>query len=224
LRNAIVFGGPERFALREKHVLRDQDMYDSTRQCRLKLKSEWENWVHEILNSEWDEKLWYGSQVAFMFNYIPGGFDRKCTVMEDEVERVYRTLVPHVERNPRSPSGAKRVPILIAFPDYSTQRGSGDWSDVTINDGLHYHGTILIHTESRLKVRLDTHFKDQCGHYIRSGDILRRIHVQPIDEATSKRATGYGLKALEWRIPDTDRLLILPKALSELSSKERRVG
>jgi hypothetical protein len=110
-----------------------------TRQRRLNLKSELANWVHQILNSEWDEKLWYGCFVTFMFNYISGGFDRKCTVMEDEVERVYRTLVPHVERNPRSPSGAKRVPILIAFPDYPTQRNSGDLRDVIINDHLDSH-------------------------------------------------------------------------------------
>jgi hypothetical protein len=194
------------------------------RQKRFELKSELANWVHQILNTEWDEKLWYGLQVAFMFNHISGGFDRKCRMMEDEIERVYRTLVPQVERNPRSPSGAKRLPILIAFPDYPTQGGSGDWADVTINDGLHYHAIILVHTESRLKVRLDMHIKDQYRHYVRSGDVLRRIYIKPIDEKTAKRVTGYGLKALEWRIPDTDRLLVLPKALSELSTKHRHIG
>jgi hypothetical protein len=48
--------------------------------------------------------------------------------------------------------------------------------------------------------------------------------VQPIDEVTAKRVTGYGLKALEWRIPDDNRLLVLPKALSELSTKDRHIG
>jgi hypothetical protein len=195
-----------------------------TRQHRLKLKSALENWVHQILNREWDGKLWYGCFVTFMFNYISGGFDRKCTVMEDEVNRIYSTLVPQVERYPNTPAGSKRVPILIAFPDYPTQRGSGDWADVTINDGLHYHGIILIHTESRLRVRLDTHIKDEYRHYVSSGDIVRRIDLRPIDEKTAKRVTGYGFKALEWRIPDTDRLLILPKALSELGARDRDVG
>jgi hypothetical protein len=214
----------------------DEDMYKLYQQCRLNLHSEWEtrqhrmqlkselaNWVHQVLNNVWDDKLWYGSQITFMFNYISGGFDRKCTVMEDEIDRIYSTLVPQVERYPRTSAGSKRVPILIAFPDYSTKRGFG-WEDVTINDGLHYHGNILIHTESRLKVRLDTHIKDHYRHYVRSGDVVRRIYVQPIDEKTARRVTGYGFKALEWRIPDTDRVLILPKALSELSSKGRRVG
>ena len=66
--------------------------------------------------------------------------------------------------------------------------------------------------------------KDHYRHYVRSGDIVRRIDVRPINEKTAKRVTGYGFKALEWRIPDTDRLLILPKALSELGAKDRDVG
>jgi hypothetical protein len=45
---------------------------------------------------------------------------------------------------------------------------------------------------------------------------LRRIHIQPIDEPTAKRAVGYGFKSLEFRIPDTDRIFIRPRALSEL--------
>jgi hypothetical protein len=208
--------------LYHKRRLNRQDEWE-TRQHRMQLKSALANWVHQILNNEWDGKLWCGSQISFMFNFISGGFDRKCTVMEDEIDRIYSTLVRHVERYPRTPSGAKRVPILIAFPDYSTKQGFG-WQDMTINDGLHYHGNILIHTESRLKVRLDTHIKDHYRHYVRSGDVVRRIYVQPIDEKTARRVTGYGLKALEWRIPDTDRLLVLPKALSEVRSRARDVG
>src|SRR6188472_3277937 len=103
------------------HKCRLNRQYDwewEARQRRLELKSEWENWVHQILNTEWDGKLWCGSQVTFMFNYISGGFDRKCTVMEDEIDRIYSTLVRHVERHPRTPAGSKRVPILIGFPDY----------------------------------------------------------------------------------------------------------
>jgi hypothetical protein len=53
-----------------------------TRQHRLYLKSALENWVHQILNTEWDDKLWYGCFVTFMFNYISGGIDRKCSIME----------------------------------------------------------------------------------------------------------------------------------------------
>src|SRR5271166_109913 len=106
-------------------------MYNSTRRCRFNLHSAYSNWAHEILNNLWDQKLWNGFQIAFMFNHISGSFERKCQVMEDEIDRVYRILVPNVERFPRSPAGSRRLPILIAFPDYPQQRiASGSILDV----------------------------------------------------------------------------------------------
>jgi hypothetical protein len=198
-------------------------MYNSSTHCRFKLHSAYANWVHEILNGVWDKKLWNGFQVAFMFNHIPGNFNRKCLVMEDEIDRIYRILVPRVERFPRSSAGSKRLPILIAFPDYPQQRiKSADILDVTINNGLHFHGILLVNIESRLKVRLDMHFREHYARYVRPGDILRRIHIQPIEDPTAKRATGYALKSLEWRIPDTDRIFIRPRAVSELAVNGKR--
>jgi hypothetical protein len=87
---------------------------------------------------------------------------------------------------------------------------------VKINDGLHYHGVVLVHTESRLKIGLDIHMKEHESRYVRARDALRRIYIQPIDEPSAKTAVGYGFKALQWRIPDTDRIFIRPRAVSEL--------
>jgi hypothetical protein len=200
-------------------------MFKSSQQCRFSLQSAYQDWIHQILNGEWNQMLWHGSQVTFMFNHISGSFNRKCEVMEEEIDRVYRTLVPQVERFPRSPAGSRRLPLLIAFPDYPRKRvESGSMLDVTINDGLHFHGIILVNIDSRLKVRLDTHIKDHCNRYVRPGDTLRRIHVQPIHEPTVKRVVGYGFKSLEWRIPDTDRIFIRPRAVSELPIKEKHHG
>jgi hypothetical protein len=193
------------------------DMYEISRECRFKLQSAYSNWLHDILNNAWNDKLWNGYQLSFMFNHIPGSFDRKCEVMEDEIDRVYRTLVPQVERNPRSPAGSKRLPILVAFPDYPRKKLDGSSRlDVKINDGLHFHGVVLVHTESRLKIGLDIHMKEHANRYVRDKDVLRRIHIQPIDEPSAKTAVGYGFKALHWRIPDTDRIFARPRALSEL--------
>jgi hypothetical protein len=94
------------------------EMYEISRESRLKLKSAYSSWVHEILNNVWNDRLWNGFQLTFMFNHISGSFERKCEVMEDEIDRVYRTLVPQVERFPRSPAGRKKLPVLVAFPDY----------------------------------------------------------------------------------------------------------
>ena len=198
------------------------DMYEILRERRFKLQSTYSNWVHEILNNVWNEKLWNGFQVTFMFNHIPGTFERKCEVMEDEIDRVYRTLVPQVERFPRSAAGSKRLPILIAFPDYPRKKLDGSSHlDVTINDGLHFHGVVLVHTESRLKIGLNIHMREHWKRYIREGDALRWIYIQPIDEPSAKTAVGYGFKALEWRIPETDRIFIRPRAVNELPVGER---
>ena len=178
-------------------------MYEISRERRFKLQSAYSSWVHEILKHGWNGLLWTGFQVTFMFNHIPGRFERKCAVMEDEIDRVYRTLVPQVERFPRSKAGRKRLPLLLAFPDYPQRKLDGSSNlDVKINDGLHYHGVVLVHTESRLKIGLDIHMAENESRYVREGDALRRIHIQPIDDFTAKTVVGYGFKALEWRIPD----------------------
>jgi hypothetical protein len=192
-------------------------MYEISRERRFKLKSAYSSWIHEILNNGWNDQLWTGFQVTFMFNHIPGRFERQCDAMEDEIDRVYRTLVPQVARFPRSPAGSQRLPILITFPDYPTRKlDRSSLLDVKINDGLHYHGVILVHTVSRLKTGLDIHMEKHEHRYVRSWDALRRIYIQPIDEFSAKPAVGYGFKALEWRIPDTDRIFIRPRAVSEL--------
>jgi hypothetical protein len=197
-------------------------MYELLRERRLKLQSAYSNWLHEILNNAWNDKLWNGYQVTFMFNHIPGSFAKKCEVMEDEIDRVYRTLVPQVERFPSSPAGNRRVPILLAFPDYPRKKlDRSSHLDVKINDGLHFHGVVLVHTESRLKIGLHIHMQEHQQRYIREGDRLRRIYIQPIDDSTAKTAVGYGFKALEWRIPDTDRIFIRPRAVSELPAGKK---
>jgi hypothetical protein len=200
-------------------------MYEISRERRFKVKSAYSNWVHEILKHGWNDQLWNGFQVTFMFNHIAGGFDKKCDAMEDEIDRVYRTLVPEVERRPRSPAGSKRLPILVAFPDYPQRKlERSSFLDVKINDGLHYHGVILVHTESRLKIGLDIYMREHWNRYIREKDALKTMYIQPIDEPTAKTAVGYGFKALEWRIPDTDRIFVRPRAVSELPVGKQHRG
>jgi hypothetical protein len=90
--------------------------------------------------------------------------------------------------------------------------------DMTINDGLHYHGIGLIRIDTRLKVGLDMYIKQNYKHFVKSSGPLRRIHIEPIDR-TPRKAVDYVLKSIEWRIPDSNQMLILPKAVSELPDK-----
>jgi hypothetical protein len=121
----------------------------------------------------------------------------------------------------RSKSQREKLPKLYAFPDYPRQKMEPfKLEDVTINDGLHYHGVILIPNETRLKISLDMFFDQRKEYLIKRGWPLRRIHCEIIDYAPRK-AVDYVLKAIEWRIPDSNKMLILPKAVSELPDKPR---
>ena len=198
----------------------NEQLYD----FRFKLKYDYAAWIEQILEARRDGQIWNGYIVTFMFNHIPGPFDHKCSVMENEIERVYATLVRYVVHDLRSPSQRKKLPILYAFPDYPRQKLEPfDWKDINCNDGLHYHGIILIRIDTKLKMGLDT-FIMQDEHYrhlVKYGGPLRRIHIEPVDR-TPRKAAGYAFKSIEWRIPDSNKMLILPKALSELPDKARK--
>ena len=193
---------------------------------RFKLKYDYAAWIEQILEARRDGQIWNGYIVTFMFHHIPGPFDHKCSVMENEIERVYATLVRHVVHDSRSPSQRKKLPILYAFPDYPRKKMDPfRWEDVTINDGLHYHGIILIPIDTRLKMGLDMFINEEKNektyrHLVKFGGPLRRIHIKPVDR-TPRKVAGYAFKSIEWRIPDSNRMLILPKALSELPDKRR---
>src|SRR5580700_11441657 len=47
-----------------------------------------------------------------------------------------------------------------------------------------------------------------------------RVQAKPVDR-TPRKAVDYVLKSIEWRIPDSNKMLVLPKAVSELPSITR---
>jgi hypothetical protein len=198
----------------------NRDMIEQHKEIRLSAISAWSRWVEEIVNEGRNGELWIGYLVTFMFNHVPGGFDTRVLVMEDEVERFYATLVRHVVRRARSKANRNKLPIIIAFPDFPRHRVDGsDLFDVVVNDGLHIHGIVLISIESRMKSTLDMHIRRNYRHYVRFGGMLKRIDVKILDR-TPEKVADYALKSLKWRIPDTNRLIVLPKSLSELPPKE----
>ena len=191
---------------------------------RFKLKYAHAVWIEQILNGRFDNQIWNGYLVSFMFNHIPGSFDHKCSVMTNEIERVYNTLGRHVVHEFRSKSQREKLPRLYAFPDYPRQKLEPfDWKDINCNDGLHYHGIILIRIDTKLKTGLDMFImrEDNYRRLVKFGGPLRRIHIEPVDRTPetplnmpSKRLSG------EFRITKT--LLILPKSPSELPDKHMR--
>ena len=88
--------------------------------------------------------------------------------------------------------------------------------EVSVNDGIHMHGVMVVHKQTRLKERLDLHFLRKRKLYV-TGKICR-IHAEPI---TSRAAfvTDYGGKAIKRRRFSTDHVLVLPRTVAELSAK-----
>jgi hypothetical protein len=196
-------------------------MTEQQYEFRLKLKYDYATWANVILKNQYDHAHWKGYLFSFMFNHISGPIEHKYTVMEDAIERTYATLARHVVHDARSKSQRRKLPILYAFPDYPTHQAfTYDLKDVTINDGLHYHGIMLIRTDTKMQTDLKTYFKENKKHFVKEGGPIRRIHIKPIKTRPLETAS-YALKSMEWRIPDSNRMLILPKALSELPEKRK---
>jgi hypothetical protein len=87
------------------------------------------------------------------------------------------------------------------------------------NDGLHYHGVLLVPVQSRLKIPVHQHFDENQDYYLRDG-ILRKIDVRPFIGADVANVVDYALKGLKTgRLPDDENLLILPKTHREIQRR-----
>jgi hypothetical protein len=88
--------------------------------------------------------------------------------------------------------------------------------DVTINNGIHWHGLMVLNPLAlKLQARLDVHIHENLGKYLIGS--IRSIDVQPITY-TPEYLTGYGLKSLKNRF-STDEIVIFPRAVNELPTK-----
>jgi hypothetical protein len=160
---------------------------------------------------------WQPYLITFMFNRLPGNQAAVIKQMQDEVERVYATLVTRVVRKPRSPKSADRLPVFIGFADRPVpKRERKQLREIALNGGLHYHGILLMPARSRLRTGLAFHFMKYQRLYLRDRSRLDRIHVLAI-ESDPCYVVRYALKALEnGRLPYDDCVLVLPKSVNEL--------
>lgn len=155
--------------------------------------------------------------VTYVFKQLRGNQKAIIKQMQDEVCRVFATLITRVVRNPRSPSQRDKLPVLLAMADLPVvKREKQKLSAFNINDGLHYHAVILVPSRSRLCVPLEDHFRENVLKYVPVTGCLQRIHV----EGTiydPHRVTNYVFKTFKYgRLSYDDGLLVLPRTLSEL--------
>jgi hypothetical protein len=153
---------------------------------------------------------------TFMFARLHGNRAAMIVQMRAEIERVYSTLLTRVVRRPLSPRSVGSLPILIGAPDEpGTRRAKLTIADVTLNDGLHFHGVLVVPPRSRLTTSVEQHFRDQQRLYVGDRTRLDRLHVVPVDQNLDD-VVRYALKGLaRGRLP-YDSIVVLPRSLSEL--------
>jgi hypothetical protein len=123
-------------------------------------------------------------------------------------------LASWVVRSPRSAKCAHLLPRGVFFPDGPCyKREKQALRDVSINDGLHFHGLILVPTKSRLKVPFLQHLRDKKRSYGR-GYILT-THAEPIWDQ-ERFVADYGGKTVKRGRASYDDVLVLPRAANEL--------
>jgi hypothetical protein len=169
-------------------------------------------WTGEYLGLEWEAYF-----LTFLFRHIPGPAQEKTRQMHKEISRFYGKLASWVVRSPRSPKSAHLLPRAVFFPDGPCyKREKQALRDVSINDGLHFHGLILVPAKSRLKVPFLQHLRDKRKSYGR-GYILT-THAEPIWDQ-ERFVADYGGKAVKRGRLSYDDVLVLPRTGAELSRK-----
>jgi hypothetical protein len=175
-------------------------------------KKQARKWVNEYYDLEWTPYF-----MTFMFRQIPGSIEEKLRQMHKGISRFYGTLASRVVRSPRSPKWAHLLPRGVFYPDGPCYTGrKSELSKVKINDGLHFHGIILVPNQSRLKVPFLQHLRDKKRSYGR-GDILM-IHAEP-NRDHHRFVADYAGKAVKRGRTAYDDVLVLPRTGAELSRK-----
>jgi hypothetical protein len=177
---------------------------------RKAITAAYEAWVQDFWNEGWSPYF-----VNFMFSHIP---HRREDVMLDEVDRVYRTLIRHDVRDPRSIAQQRWLARFIGCPDTPVhKRVKISVRDATLNEGLHFNGMFLISPNTRLNGGLVKHFKDNDRLYTGQGRALARIDVEPM---TYGNMTDYALKSYKNARLDGSNILILPRSRSEMGFQD----
>ena len=169
-------------------------------------------WTGDYLSLEWEAYF-----LTFLFRHIPGPAQEKTGQMHKEISRFYGKLASWVVRSPRSPKCAHLLPRGVFFPDGPCyKREKQALRDVSINDGLHFHGLILVPAKSRLKVPFLQHLRDKKRNYGRG--YLLTTHAEPIWDQ-ERFVADYGGKAVKRGRLSYDDILVLPRTGAELSRK-----
>jgi hypothetical protein len=166
-------------------------------------------WAKEYADLEWEAYF-----MTFMFRHIPGSDREKIRQMHKDIGIFYGKLASLVVRDPKSPKCAHLLPRAVFFPDVpcSTRLKQG-LREVTINDGIHFHGIILVPTKSRLKVPFLQHLRDKRKSY--GQKYILGIHAEP-NRDHHRFVADYAGKGVKRGRVSYDDVLVLPRTGKEL--------
>ncbi len=123
---------------------------------------EWGRWIDGKLDEGWE-----GYLITLMFKEIRGSEATKIEVMGRELERVCTLPFSptcfvgqrrHQQREAPNPHRRTGLPGRQA-PEVSLK-------EILTNDGLHFHGALLIHPDRRLKESVQDYFDTNMHVYV----------------------------------------------------------
>jgi len=184
-------------------------------------------WVHDHMAYGWHGYLLSfmfchlsGSDVSQMLGHLPGSdVSKRLEIMRKHLGWFYGRLAKNSVPKASHPIWSEFLPKVILAPDFPVSKKSKKQTlrDVTINNGLHWHGLVLVNPLApKLPGKLDVHIKENWKKYLVGS--IRTIGVEPITH-DPVYVTGYGMKGLKRRQFFEDEILIFPRAVSELPTK-----
>jgi hypothetical protein len=159
---------------------------------------------------------YHGYLLTFMFSQIPGSDASRMLEMKKQLGWFYGRLAKASVPKASSPKWSSYLPKAVLAPDLPVPKHTKvELRDVTINNGLHWHGLFLVNPLApKMHERLGDHINGNLRKYLVGS--IRTIDVKPI-AFTPEYLTGYGLKSLKSRFT-TDEIVIFPRSVSELPS------
>jgi hypothetical protein len=159
---------------------------------------------------------WHGYFLSFMFSQIPGSDASRLQEMKKHLGWFYGRLAKASVPKASRPEWSEFLPKMVLAPDLPVpKRSKVQLRDVTINNGLHWHGLMVVNPLApKLQTGLDDHIRQNLAKYLVGH--IREIDVNPIT-CTPEYVTGYGLKSLKSRF-SMDEILIFPRTVTELPS------
>jgi hypothetical protein len=177
------------------------------------LRQAYGQWVHDHMANGW-----HGYFLSFMLSQIQDLNTPRMEIMKQHLGWFHGRLAKASVPKASSPTWSPFLPKVVLAPDLPVPKHSKvQLRDVTINNGLHWHGLVLVNPLApKLPGKLDVHINENLGKYLVGS--IRTIGVEPITH-DPVYVTGYGMKGLKRSSFFGDEILICLRTVSELPSK-----